>query len=54
MDKVHPAKYYYYLKAIVEAVKRLGMGNVNQRIIAVSSKNKFGMEVMRMRLIEAI
>jgi GTP-binding protein EngB required for normal cell division len=54
VDKLPPKKYFYQLQAIVEGIKRLELKKVNERIIAVSSKTKFGIEVMRMRLIEAI
>jgi len=54
VDKVRPEKYFYNLQAIVEGVKRMQLKSVNERIIAVSTKNGFGMEVLRMRVVEAI
>jgi GTP-binding protein EngB required for normal cell division len=53
-DKVPPQKYFHQLQAIVEGVKRLQLKCVNERVIAVSSKTGFGMEVLRMRVVEAI
>ena len=54
VDRISPAKYFHYLRAIVENIKRLGLSNVNERVIAVSTRKRFGMEVVRMRIVEAI
>ena len=54
MDRVHSSKYFHYLRAIVEGIKRLGLENVNERVIAVSTRRRFGVEVLRMRIVEAV
>lgn len=51
MDRITHAKYFYQLQSIVEGVKRLGLKNVNERILAVSTKSKFGVDMARMRLV---
>jgi GTP-binding protein EngB required for normal cell division len=53
-DKVRENKYFIQLQSIVEGVKRLELKNLNERVIACSSKNNFGIEILRMRIIEAI
>ena len=42
VDKVNSNKYFAQLQSIVEAIKRLELKNLNERIIACSSKSKFG------------
>lgn len=54
IDKISHTKYYYQLQSIVENIKRLQLKNVNERILAVSTKSKFGINMMRMRIVEAI
>ena len=46
--------FEYQMKAIVEGIKRLNLKRVNPRVIAVSSKSGFGVEVLRMRVGEAL
>lgn len=51
VDKIVHSKYFFQLQAIVEGIKRLELPNVNQRILAVSTKSKFGIDMIRMRII---
>lgn len=53
-DKISHNKFYYQLQSIVEGVKRQDLKNVNERILAVSTKTKFGIDMMRSRIVEAI
>jgi GTP-binding protein EngB required for normal cell division len=54
VDKVPQRLYYHQLRAVVEGIKRLNLKKVNERIIAVSTKSKFGVEVLKARVIEAL
>lgn len=54
IDKLNHHQYFYQLQSIVEGIKRLELANVNERILAVSVKNNFGIQMLKMRLIEAI
>lgn len=54
IDKLNHHQYFYQLQSIVEGIKRLELKNVNERILAVSVKNNFGIQMLKMRLIEAI
>lgn len=54
VDKVKEDKFMNQVKGINEAVRRLELPNINNRIIACSNKSKFGIEVLQCRLLEAI
>lgn len=54
VDKISHNRFYFQLQSIVEGIKRLELKNVNERILAVSTKTKFGIDMMRMRIVEAI
>ena len=51
VDKISHNKFYFQLQSIVEGIKRLELKNVNERILAVSTKTKFGIDMMRMRVV---
>ena len=42
IDKISHERFYYQLQAIVEGIKRLELKNMNERILAVSTKTRFG------------
>ena len=54
VDNVPKRMYYHQLRAVVEGIKRLNLKKVNERIIAVSTKSKFGLEVLKARVIESL
>lgn len=54
VDKVNPKKYFASLQSIVQELKRLQLTNLDVRVIACSVKNHFGIQFVKMRMVEAI
>ncbi len=53
-DKVKEKMYLPQLKSINESIRRLELPNINDRIIACSMKTKFGMDVLKCRVVECL
>jgi len=42
IDKIPENKYFYQLQSIIDGINRLQLSNINERMLAVSSKTNFG------------
>jgi hypothetical protein len=54
VDKVREDKYFSQFRAINEEIRRMEVKNVDDLMLAVSTKTKFGLGHVRCRLVQAI
>ena len=54
VDKVNEDKYFSQFRAINEEIRRMGLKNVEDLVIACSIKSKFGMNHLKCRIVQAI
>ncbi len=54
VDKVKEDTYFSQFRAINEEIRRMDVKNVDDLMLSVSTKTKFGLNHVRCRLVQAI
>jgi len=54
VDQVKEEKYYSQFRAINEEIRRMELKNVDDLVLACSTKTKFGMNHLKCRIVQAI